>query len=170
MLFLSGAAFNFLGGTITGESPLLLNSTLNFGTSLAAASFVMTGAGGRVNGTIAAGQSLWVKGQNLGGHTTVTALNGLTNNGTIRLESADGGYESRITIAAGALTNRGTITTGVGSGGNRTIVGNVINQGTIGIALTGSFSGTLTSTGTIDVGDGQALTLGSGDILNLKLR
>src|SRR5439155_14793032 len=93
-LELTSCTFNLNGGTTTGTTPLLINSTLNFGTSTSAASFIQTGASCKVSGTIAPAQTLWISGRGAGSHTTVTAPNGLTNAGTIRVERTGTTHES----------------------------------------------------------------------------
>lgn len=165
-LVLNGATLNYNGGTVTELTPLLINSTLNFGIGTDPATFVITGGSSRAGGTIAAAQSLSVRGQNAGGHTTLTIPAGLTNNGTLRLESIEGGYTSRLSVTGGALTNRGTMESTPGSGGQRAVAGTLLNAGAFDVNATTSHSGTLTHTGTLTIAAGQALTLGAGDVLN----
>ena len=62
-------------------------------------------------------QTLWVLGSTAGSHTTITAAQGFTNAGTLRLESINASRTSSLTVSPGALTKTGTITVGVGTGG-----------------------------------------------------
>ena len=96
----------------------------------------------QVTGTIAAGQLLWVRGGSNGGHTTMTAPSGLTNAGTLQLESGESTYASNVTISSGALTNTGQLLIRTGSGGTRTIAGAVINQGTVEVSTALTYTGT----------------------------
>ncbi|HYS54652.1 MAG TPA: SdrD B-like domain-containing protein, partial [Thermoanaerobaculia bacterium] len=165
-LEMNGGTFNFTAGPIVGLTPLLINVALNFGGSNDPATFIQTAGGSTVRGTIAANQTLWISGRGAGSHTIMSAPIGLTNAGTIRIESADSTYQSQLTITTGALTNTGTIQINQGSGGSRAINGTLINQGTINVGVAMDYTGTLTNTGTINIASGQKLLLGSGQTFN----
>jgi len=154
----SGATLQYDGGTTTGLPPQLVNANLIFGSSSDPALFVMSG-GGVVSGHIAPAQTLWVRGQDLGGHTTITAAAGLVNDGTIRLESADGGYQSNLNIPSGVLTNRALIETRTGSSGSRLLSGAVINDGTVQASHHLGITGTFTNRSTINVVAGKTLSV-----------
>src|SRR5712692_4672473 len=175
----TGSTFNFNAGTIAGTgssalttctvngaAPVLINSTLNFGSSTGSASFIQTGGSSKATGTIAPAQTLWVSGRAAGSHTTLTLANGLTNAGAIRLESADSTYQSQITITGGTLTNTGTMDVNLGSGGTRVINGAFDNQGTLNINFTLDFISTMTNSGTVNIASGQKLRLASGQTFN----
>src|SRR5262249_8962057 len=106
-----------------------------------------------------------VKGSNVGGHLTFTITEGVVNNGTIRMESADGGYASNLSVTNGPITNNGTIRTAVGSGGERNISGNLDNHGTLDVSASVAYSGTLTTDGTVQMAAGQTLSLSGGQVL-----
>jgi hypothetical protein len=97
-----------------------------------------------IRGTVPEGETLWVRGDGFSGHVLATA-SGLVNRGTIRLESADAGWESSLrgalTIAAGGLLD-----VAAGSGGSRGFQGSLSNEGAIhvgtGATLRVSGSGT----------------------------
>lgn len=92
-----------------------------------------------------------------GVHASLTLPAGVTNHGTIRLDSAHASYNSTLTIASGALTNAvgGLIEAAATLPSNRSFVGSLTNSGTINVAsgLTLGMSGTA-----------AALILNGGDI------
>ncbi|HEV2851265.1 MAG TPA: SdrD B-like domain-containing protein [Thermoanaerobaculia bacterium] len=161
---LNDATFNFNGGTITGETAVLVNSRLNLAPSATGqASFAMSGPSGRITGNLLTGQTLWIRGQDFGSHTTVTAAGSFSSAGLIRLQSQNAGYESILAIPVGSLTNTGIIEINNGSGGTRRISGSVINQGLLDVNVGLSYVGTLTNASVIDIASGQKLSLsGSG--------
>jgi hypothetical protein len=133
-----GLAFNhgvldFSGGAF-GSNPVLNAATLNL-LSSTPATFILQNAT-TINGDLAAGQTVWVRGSNELGHTTVTWASGLHNAGTVRLESIDDTWQSALTISGGTLTNMpgGSIQVNAGSGGNRVLTGNITNLGTMSVA------------------------------------
>jgi uncharacterized repeat protein (TIGR01451 family) len=128
---IAGAVFNFNGGTVTGASPVISDSTLNIGPgSTGAAAFILRGASPRLSGNIAAGQTVWIRGD-ASANTTAVAADGFTNAGTLRLESQSIGTTSNLTVTNGVLVNTGVIEVNAGSGGSRVFNGNFDNQGTI---------------------------------------
>ena len=82
--------------------------------------------------------------------------NGFTNLGQILLTSVGGTGDAALTLSAGSLTNAAaaTMTFAVGSGGQRTFFGRLINQGTITVATPSVIQvqdGANTNSGTINV-------------------
>ena len=75
--------------------------------------------------------TIWVQGSDAGGNAVLTASQGITNYGTILLQSANNTYQSEINTGSSTLTNLGTISSGAGSGGLRVISGTLNNQATI---------------------------------------
>jgi hypothetical protein len=75
--------------------------------------------------------TIWVQGSDAGGDAVLTASQGITNYGTILLQSANSTWRSDINTGSSTLTNLGTITSGAGSGGERLIVGTTDNKATI---------------------------------------
>ncbi len=75
--------------------------------------------------------TLWVNGSSAGGTANLTMSQGMTNSGTILLESSSGGYQSSIATGSSTLTNLGTIQASLGSGGARIISGTLANQGSV---------------------------------------
>jgi hypothetical protein len=131
---------------------------LKFGASADPAIFAMGSSGGVVEGTIASGQTLWVRGSGTFSHANVsTGAGGLASAGVIRLESVDGGWESNL---SGSVTNEatGVLEVNAGSGGPRTFNGTLTNRGLVSVktafAVTGSGllnaeGGRLQGTGTL---------------------
>ena len=146
----------------TINAPLVNQGTLiTQGTSTIAGSF-----------TASAGSTLRAQGSPAGfGNLTVSS--GFTNNGLIEITEVSGAYGSQLTVS-GTLVNAvgGTVRTLTGSGGSRTLVTSLDNDGTL--SLTPGAAGTLTLTGSLS-GDGSidmdigGLTAGSQhDRLNMS--
>ena len=114
-------SFRSQGAEVSGTFNLNGSNLVFASTSRATSTtFIMTGSP-TLSGDIVKGQTLWVRGSGAGGHTTLTSAGGFTNDGLIRLQSIEGGYSSDLTLTNGALTNRGTITVGIGNSGPRRI-------------------------------------------------
>jgi PKD repeat protein len=155
-----GATLNFNSGATTGATPILTNAKLNFGTSATGvATFIMQGnqPTSQLSGDIGAEQTVWIRGNGQPGSANITALNGFTNAGVIRLESQVAGYESNLTIANGdTLTNTGAIDANPGTGGNRVITGQVDNQGSLNVNHDLRINGTFITDGILGIGLGPA--------------
>src|SRR5262249_43469754 len=122
----NGGTLNLNGGTINA---LLVNQGL-----------LMALGGTAINGSFAnaAGSTLWVQGGGGGyGDARLTVTTSFTNAGTIRLESVGSTFDSTLTVGGGnVLTNAagGTLLVNPGSGGNRSLTGNVTNLGTVSVS------------------------------------
>ena len=81
--------------------------------------------------TIQNDDTIWVNGSGAGGDAILTASQGITNDGSILLESSNGAYQSNINTGSSTLINLGTIEASLGSGGNRIFSGTLDNQGTV---------------------------------------
>jgi hypothetical protein len=165
-LEMNQGTFEFDGGTITGTTPILINTTLKLGVSEGTASFVVIGTIAKVSGRLAAAQSIWMRASNQSTTTIVTIPDTLLNAGNIRLESLDGPYTTALT---GTLTNLpgGTLSVNQGSGGSRSITSTLTNQGTIAVnSSLMTFAGTLTNSGTVSVAAGSTMSLIGGQTFN----
>ncbi len=153
---LSGGTLKQGAGTITGSDPLRLES----------GSLALTGSGaatisavGNVafSGNVAAAQHLVLGRTEYCTSTHLSAAGGFTNSGTIVLAPNQcGAYENEITLAAGTLTNQGTIEIQAGDQVPR-IHGAVLNEGSMTFAVDssgyqGTLSGGLQNKGTLTVG------------------
>jgi uncharacterized repeat protein (TIGR01451 family) len=165
---IAGAVFNFNGGTVTGASPVISDSTLNIGPgSTGAAAFILRGANPRLSGNIAAGQTVWIRGDS-SAHTTAVAANGFTNGGTLRLESQNAATNSNLTVTNGVLVNTGVIEVNTGSGGSRDFNGNLDNRGTINLNQSSTFvkaGGTYANQGQIRIAVNRRLLINGGNQL-----
>ncbi len=87
--------------------------------------------------------TLWVQGNGVVGNATLTVASGLTNEGTILLESQNGGYSDTLALGSGTFTNAsgGTIQVSAGAGGPRTLSGQIANAGTINFDANTTFGG-----------------------------
>jgi hypothetical protein len=111
-------------------------------------------------------QTLWIKGNSTLGNATLTVNNDLRNAGLMRMESINFGYASNLTISSGILTNTGVISVNQGTGGVRTISGNLVNQGTVNVNHDLTFNGEFTNTSTVDIAAGKKVSLSNGDVFN----
>jgi len=155
----NGATMNFNSGATTGAAPTLTNAKLNFGpAATGVATFIMQGAS-QLSGDIGTEQTVWIRGNGQGGHTTITALDGFTNAGVIRLESRDSFFESNLTIANGVLINTGVINMNQGTGGGRIISGALVNQGAVNVTFNATFKGTFTNLSTLTIDSTRTMSL-----------
>jgi hypothetical protein len=165
--------FNINGGAVPAKAPLFYNCTLNFGSSGAAAGVANLKVRGRctLNGDIASGQTIWVNGTT-GADGVLTAPNGLTNRGIIRLESSESPVASNLVVTNGTLVNEGTIAANKGSGGGRSLLTNLDNRGLLDIntraTLSKAANGVFANSGTIDIVPADTLTISVGSLTNTE--
>ncbi len=161
---LTSAAFNFNGGTVTG-TPRLTAAALNIGASSTAAATFSMRSSSTLSGNIAAGQTVLVQGDNNNGAGTLTVASSFSNSGTLTLESVAGNASSsNFTLTSGTLTNAagGVFNSNAGGGGTRTVSANLINNGTVNINESTTFtksSGSYTNNNTFNIASGEALTI-----------
>ncbi len=139
----TGIHFDYRGGSITG-SAYVENSRLTLASDgSVSANFIVTGSGTRLEGTLEAGQSLWIRGDNRGSHTEAVAAPDFANRGTIQVASANGGYHTGLVQPEGTLFNRpgGVLRVNSGTGGGRTLGVQLLNEGTLEINDTTSVVG-----------------------------
>jgi hypothetical protein len=136
----STGTLNYNGGTITGTPVNVLGGRLNLA-GTGAGSFILQGAS-IVQGTIAAGQTVWVNGNGSRGDANVSAPSGLTNEGLLRIESSVSNFASNFNVT-GTLTNNGTGTVEInqGSSGSRVLGGSVVNRGVFDVKQPATFTG-----------------------------
>src|SRR5205807_6931688 len=97
----------------------------------------------------AAGQHLMLEGT-LNNHAIVKASVSSSSGGHTRLTWVGGADVLAFELGANTLTNNGTITAEAGTGGSRSIEGNLTNNGTVTLAgETNSLTGNLTNKGKI---------------------
>lgn len=169
-------AFEHLGGTINGDLRLA-RVDLTLGPA-GSSTFFMEGIS-TLNSDIPAGQTVWVRGSALGGQASMDVPNGITNNGTLRLEAVDANRDCTVNVLSGAVENIGSIFVGLGTGGDREIDGSVVNSGSTFVAPGAELtldndnatftmqSGTFTTNDAVTVTDGAFVHAGGtivGDI------
>ena len=123
-----GDPFNWSSGTVpSANDDVLINAGGNLTVVLRGSQSVQS---------LENHNTLWIQGGNAGSHALLTSANGVTNHGTLRLESVDGGYSETLTISAGYLVNAadGVVQINPGSGGSRTVNGSIVNQGVLNVA------------------------------------
>ncbi|MEN0020587.1 MAG: hypothetical protein AAF747_06875 [Planctomycetota bacterium] len=161
-LAVTSDAFNFAGGTITGNDVVISGGFINI-TGSGAGGFDVTGAS-QFSGTIAAGQNVDVLG--VPGVTgTLTAATGAVNNGTFTMSSTSNNISQL--SSAGVFTNSGQFNVLPGNGGARNIsVDEFVNSGVLDIDESVAFNRTsaaFTNTGAIETAAGTNFNfLGTG--------
>lgn len=160
----TGIHFDYRGGTITGNA-YLENSRLTLASDgLLPAGFIVTGSGTRLEGELGTGQSLWIRGDNRGSHTEMTAAPDFANRGTIQLASASGGYHTGLVQPEGTLYNRpgGVLRVDPGTGGSRNLGVQLLNEGTLEINNSTGFG----RAGAVQVNRGRVV-VAVNQVLNL---
>lgn len=154
-----GATLNFAGGTTNPAAPpLLTNAILAFKAGASsAAGFVLRGAS-QLKGNVGARQTVSIRADAQFDRTAVTTPGGLTNAGTIRLESVDSTRGANL-VVRGLLTNLGTIESGDGAGGAHSIAGDILNRGTIQVDRNLAHAGALDNVGVIGISFGPDKTV-----------
>jgi hypothetical protein len=169
----NGPKVDYQGGQFTGNAPYLINCDLVIGPQATnGVTFMQTGSSSTYAGDTWPGQTIWVRGDGTGRHTTLTAPNGFSNAGRWLLESQNAGWTSALTVSAGQLRNLagGVIDIGVGSGGPRQISADLLNLGAlnVGYGLTLSkANGVYDNQGAINIAEGQTLSIsGQNQVFN----
>ncbi|MDP7016307.1 MAG: Calx-beta domain-containing protein, partial [Pirellulaceae bacterium] len=169
-LTMSADTFNFNGGGLTGNAPILTSSALNIGaSSLGAGTFRMRNTGGTLSGDIAPLQTVRIEATSIL-NSTLTSSSDYTNNGTIILEQSGAASTENATlnVTAGATltnSNSGVITVADDTSDaaiDRTITANITNNGTININERTSFAlanSLLTNNSDFNVATGQTFAV-----------
>jgi uncharacterized repeat protein (TIGR03803 family) len=123
------------GGNISGPG-YLYSCTLDVTISPATPTTILIAAGGVTLATNnLANTTLWVQGNSPFNNATLTVAPGLTNHGTILLQSINNTFSEALATGSGTFTNAadGTIQVLAGTGGSRTLTGTLVNQGQISV-------------------------------------
>jgi hypothetical protein len=107
-------------------------------------------------------------GEQRGGHALLTVPAGLTNHGTLRMESINNTWNSNVAVTGGGtFTNAagGTVAVNFGAGGGRTLTGELINAGTVSIGIGFNLGGTGGTENHVNTGD---VSLGAGAVLSVR--
>jgi hypothetical protein len=167
-----GQTYNAAGGTISGPG-YVFNGTLSITASPASPTTILVAGSSTLATNVLSSTTVWIQGNNalgLNTYATLSVAAGLTNHGTILLQSIDSNnYTDTLATGSNTFTNAadGTIQIGAGVGGSRLITGNLTNLGTVsvaaGIALTvnsGVANGTFTNQGQAVVDPAGFMTVG----------
>jgi hypothetical protein len=166
-LEMDGDTFNFDGGVLSGNSPLLMSSQLNIGaTSTGAGEFRMQRSGGTLSGNIAAAQTVRLQ-VTSSFNAEVTASAGFTNDGTIILEDpANTVRDAILQVTGGTLINTGVINVvddgNSASGTDRQINAVLTNDGIVNIYENAWYSqanSTLTNNGDFNIAATKTLSI-----------
>ncbi|HEY4302911.1 MAG TPA: hypothetical protein VGM82_00480 [Gemmatimonadaceae bacterium] len=175
-------AISLDGSTIAGSTTLTNVTSLSLRNSTIATAFDNRGTllaidGSQITGavTTAAGTTIRVYSDGATGTAQLAVSSSFTNNGTIELTSTVGGYESVLNFATATLTNSptGSINAVPGAGGERTLAGQLVNQGTINVQTTrlkiGGTNAAQVNSGSINLTGGDILftqSAGTGTFTN----
>jgi hypothetical protein len=163
---LEEAAFNYNGGTITGE-PTLINSVLFIAPAVTNhVSFTFNGPYSRLASDLQPGQSIRSQGTLRDGPSILASPTGFQNAGTILLDSTNFPARASLIATPGAITNlaSGVIDVLSGAGGEREIDADLINLGQIRIGADcriAPTSGGFTNEGQVSIGADQTLIVQS---------
>lgn len=160
---LFGGTFEFLGGTITGQ-PYLRTSTLSVGPTATIPATIIVGGNSTLVSNLVFGNDIVVQGNDTDSSASFTSATGFSNAGTIRLESAGGGYNSQMVITSGTLLQQpsGKLVLNPGAGGARTATATLNNNGLVEFNAAGSVGRTgaaHTNGGTLRVAGNQTGTI-----------
>ncbi len=149
LFYVSGGSITFTGGAVSGPVFGTGSTTLNVTAGVTAPSTVYLNDGTLVN-NLSPAVTVWLQGNSTFGNSSTSLAANATNAGTLHLESANNTYSSNFTSNGFTLTNTGTISVGLGSGGSRTFSGNLTNSGQVSVdsnAFLSIQSGTYTAAG-----------------------
>ena len=169
-LSLAGGTFTEGAGVTTGKLPVVINNTALVYEGSGESTIGARGEGSSITGSLAAKQSLLVE-SSCGSHAKLTAPASLTNAGSITLTNFEHcSNNATLVIDEGAtLTNAGTLTTSYtepATSGQRNILGNLKNTGTLAInagaeMVNTSVPVTITNEGAIKLANATSLTVGA---------
>jgi hypothetical protein len=154
------ARLDYSGGTLLA-TPSIFNATLVGSGGVSPVTFIATGSSA-FEGTLRAGQTLWVQGGGYGQSAALTWTSGAINDGTIVMETVSSTYNCSIQVPAGStLLNRGVLSIRPGTFGGRNLYGTLVNEGTVEVLPdTGLYhGGSLVNTGTVDAHANASITL-----------
>ncbi len=159
------STYNAAGGTITGPG-YVFNATLLVTVSTASPTTILVDGTTTLATDNLPNTTIWVQGNATEGTATLAVDPGLTNDGTILLESQNNNYPDALSTGSGTFTNDadGIIQVTAGTEGARTISGTVINSGTINFDTNTTFGATgvnLVNTGLISIAGATVTTVGS---------
>ena len=157
-----GASFTEGAGTTSGTKPVILRRAALKYSGAGASLITLHGEGNTLSGDISGGQSLVLETIN-SEHVTASAAASYTNAGSITLTSTEtAGNHAFLETSSGTLTNSGTIMSEPNNNGQREIIGNLTNTGTLAINQTTAFNGakaSLINEGTLDVASAVQLVV-----------
>ena len=136
---IAGGTFNYTGGAVNGFVRVN-NGKINIANT-AGAGTVVSGGVTQLTNNSDSNAVVWVQGSNATGHAEMGLTADAENRGTIRMESVNSSWNSNIATGGSTLTNQGSgvIEVNLGTGGDRTINGNLVNKGAINVGA-GSFA------------------------------
>ncbi|MAW60431.1 MAG: hypothetical protein CMJ94_06310 [Planctomycetes bacterium] len=156
----SGTA-RLLGGAITG-TPLYSSMQLELGAGYTSALDANLRGTSTLTGDVKAGQTLHVRGDGTYGNGALNLAGTTSVEGEIELTALNASYSVQVGSTNVALNNQGTLRISPGSGGPRTLRGDITNSGLIQVDHPLSFQdGPIIQNGTLNVSTGDSVTFGN---------
>lgn len=155
--------FRYEGGDIVG-TPYLDSVRLILGPdAVGPVSFNLGRTGSEIRGVLKPDQTIWIRADGRVSSTVVTAPDGFTNAGVLRIEAVNAGYTAGFHSGSNGLLNLpgGRIWIRPGAGGPRPLTGPLLNQGTLDADQTftlGPAGTTHRNAGEFTIAAGQTLT------------
>jgi hypothetical protein len=167
LLYQNGGTFTQNGGSTSGIKPVVLDTlTLNYA-STGNSNAWLHGAS-NLSGTMTGKQLLTIE-STCAEDAVATANGAFTNNGTITLANGDS-CPGNVTLTSptGIFTSTNSLVSQSGSGGTRTLLGNMIVSGQLTVNTNTAFNSagtTFTNQGFLNVADGATFTVSNGTTL-----
>lgn len=155
------------GGSTSGTPVRVRSVDLRpFATVLPAGVNLVADGASSLSGNVPADVTIALEGNGVAGNASLAPAVPVANFGTIRLTSTGGGWASGI-AAGSTLTNAGTLSAVVGSGGARFVRSNVVNNATLTVEtgtpmLVDQPGALLTNAGSLTVDGSLAVSAGAG--------
>ena len=170
----SGGVYEEAGGT-NQASFYVYNAQVLVTASAPSGTTIQLVGSSTLQGDNLPGTTLLVQGHGVfGGNGTLTVSAGATNAGTIILESGYQGYDSNLVVSGGGTFTNGSggiIEADSGTGGSRTIAGELVNAGTLNVNTNLTLGGTggtenHVNTGTINFASNATLSVYGNSFTN----
>lgn len=149
----------FLGGNVVGPIELV-NSNLTLDSAFTGTFEAVVQGSSNLTGDLENGQTMYVRGSASGSTANLNLTGSTENRGTLIVDSTSGGYASNFGTADVAFTNKGNLQVNPGTGGTRSLRGDITNDAAGSLTIdtnTVMVDGPIVNEGswTINSGDGM---------------
>ncbi|MDP2339919.1 MAG: Ig-like domain-containing protein [Deltaproteobacteria bacterium] len=161
---------DFQGGDVVGQPRIRTGGDLVLGAAATGTGSFHLGGASSIVGTIKAGQSVLIQGDDVTSTTVVVAAGPVRVEGTLTLRSANQGFQSRLNMGANLLTigSSGRLSIEQGSGGDRFIFGSILNEGVVDMSFPLNLNQASVYTNRGDWNVGSTLAITGGGQLRLE--